>query len=63
MKSYLLILLYFIGFSPIFAQEHDPFIEDLIYQTNIDSLISFVRILSGEDSVILGETTVIIEHQ
>ncbi len=63
MKSTIFSAIFLAGFNSIFAQNYDPFIEDLMNQTNLDSLTSYVRILSGEDSVILGDTTVLIEHR
>lgn len=52
-------------FLPIFcfSQTYDPFIQGLINQTNMDSLVSYVRILSGEDSVTIGDSTVLITHR
>ena len=32
-------------------------------QTNLDSLVSYVRILSGEDSVVIGDSTVLIARR
>ena len=63
MNSIKFILLYLILLSSLIAQDYDPFINDLINNTNLDSLISYVRILSGEDSVKIGDSTVLIEHR
>lgn len=46
-----------------FSQTYDPFIEQLMNQTNLDSLVSYVRILSGEDSVVIGDSTVLIARR
>lgn len=46
-----------------FGQNFDPFIEATMDQVNLDSLASYVRILSGEDSVTIGDSTVLIEHR
>ncbi len=48
---------------PEHEMQPDPFIEDLIDQTNLDSLIAFVRILSGEDSVWINGSKVMIHHR
>ncbi|MBU1423430.1 MAG: M20/M25/M40 family metallo-hydrolase [Bacteroidetes bacterium] len=63
MKLKILILAQFIFTSFLFCQNHNPFIEDLMNQANLDSLVSFVRILSGEDSVMISDTTVLISHR
>jgi len=60
MKSKIIILLQFILYSFCFGQSFDPFIEGLMNQTNLDSLVSYVRILSGEDSVVIAGSTVLI---
>jgi len=48
---------------PEHNMQHDPQIDNIINQTNLDSLISFVRILSGEDSVWIAGTRVRIQHR
>jgi len=63
MKIRLLIPLQFLFYSFCLAQSYDPFIEELMNQTNLDSLVSYVRILSGEDSVTIGGSTVLITHR
>jgi hypothetical protein len=63
MKSFIYLIIFLTSFSTIHSQTYNPFIEELINQTNLDSLVSFVRILSGEDSVIIGGTKVLIEHR
>jgi len=57
------ILLSLVFCFSLFGQNHNPFIEELMNQTNLDSLISYVRILSGEDSVLIGYSTVLITHR
>ena len=42
---------------------YDPVVADIINQTNLDSLISYVRILSGEDSVWIDSTKVLIQNR
>lgn len=63
MKIRFLIPLQFLFYSFCFGQSYDPFIEGLMNQTNLDSLVSYVRILSGEDSVVIGGSTVLITHR
>ncbi len=48
---------------PSVNQSYDSTIANIIGQVNRDSLISFVRILSGEDSVVIGGNKVIIRHR
>lgn len=45
------------------SQSYDPFIENVINVINIDSLVSYVRILSGEDSVTIGGSRELIESR
>ena len=63
MKFNISIIFFLLCVLPLYAQNYDPFIADLMNQTNLDSLTSFVRILSGEDSVKLGDSTVLIQHR
>ena len=63
MKSFIYLIIFLTSFSTIYSQTYNPFIEELINQTNLDSLVSFVRILSGEDSVMIGGTKVVIHHR
>jgi hypothetical protein len=63
MKSFIYVIIFLTSYSTIHSQTYDPFIEELINQTNLDSLVSFVRILSGEDSVTIGGSTVLIHHR
>jgi len=63
MKIKLLIPLQFLFYSFCFGQGYDPFIEELMNLTNLDSLVSYVRILSGEDSVTIADSTVLITHR
>src|SRR3989304_6778585 len=63
MKFNISIIFFLLCVLPLYAQNYDPFIADLMNQTNLDSLTSFVRILSGEYSVMPGESTVLIQHR
>jgi hypothetical protein len=63
MKAFICLIVFLIGFSQIYSQSYDPFIDGLINQTKLDSLVSFVRILSGEDYVTVGNTTVLIRNR
>jgi hypothetical protein len=57
------LLLFFILISSGYAQSFDPFIEHLMNETNLDSLEKNVRILSGEDSVLIGRSYSLIRHR
>ena len=63
MNSFICLIIFLSGFSQIHSQTYNPLIDELINQTNLDSLVSFVRILSGEDSVIIGGSKVVIHHR
>ncbi len=43
--------------QPSWAQEYNSQVKEIIDQVNVDSLVSFVRILSGEDSLHGGKCT------
>ena len=45
------------------AQHYNPVIDSLISEVNQDSLVSYVRILSGEDSVYINGTKSLIEQR
>ncbi len=51
------------GVIPENDMVYDPLVADIINQTNLDSLVSYVRILSGEDSVLIGNTKVLIQNR
>ncbi|MBK9097730.1 MAG: M28 family peptidase [bacterium] len=51
------------GVIPENNMMYDPIVSDIINQTNLDSLVSYVRILSGEDSVWIGSTKVLIQNR
>jgi len=51
------------GVIPENDMAFDPIVADIINQTNLDSLVSYVRILSGEDSVWVGNTKVLIQNR
>ncbi len=55
-KNYPLLLVFLFLFSGfgVQSQSFDPFIEGIIEDTNLDSLVSYVRVLSGEDSVTIN---------
>jgi len=48
---------------PEHTMAYDPLIGKIINQTNLDSLIAYVRILSGEDSVWIGGSRARIQHR
>jgi len=41
----------------------DPIVEGIIDQINLDSLLSYVRVLTGEDSVRINDSIVWIQHR
>lgn len=43
-----------VPFAPIHGQAPDSLVQQVIHGVHVDSLISYVRILSGEDSVMIG---------
>lgn len=53
----------FIVIQPSWTQEYSQQVKDIIDQVNTDSLVSFVRILSGEDSLQLGGVPTLIQHR
>ena len=61
-KLYFFISLLFFGYSVI-SQNYNPVIDSLINEVKQDSLVAYVRILSGEDSVIINGTKSIIEQR
>ncbi|MCD4698495.1 MAG: M28 family peptidase, partial [Bacteroidales bacterium] len=46
-----------------FSQDYDQMVDSLINQVELDSLVNYVRILTGEDSVVVNGTTVLIENR
>jgi len=62
MKSKLLIFIYSL-FQIASSQTFNSTIFDILNQVSLDSLIKKVRILSGEDSVIIGNSTVLIQSR
>ena len=61
-KSWCLIFLLLV-LKSTWAQEYEPQVNEIIDKVNIDSLVSFVRILSGEDSLLLGSIPSLIPHR
>jgi len=62
MKFYFLITLWFLSINLI-SQEYNITIENLILETNQDSLIKSLRELTGEDSVIISGVKTRIKHR
>ena len=57
-KSAAVIFTVFIlGSADIFSQQVDTLIQNIINQTNLDSLTHFVNLLSGEEECVLPDTT------
>ena len=63
MKAMKTLFLISFLFGIVDAQIPDPLIGNIISQTNLDSLMNNVRILSGEDSVKIGNSMELIEHR
>ncbi len=63
MKLTIIILTQFVLISFNYSQTYNSFIEGLMNQTDLDSLVSFVNILSGEDSVLIGNSNVLIKNR
>ncbi|UCD37951.1 MAG: M28 family peptidase [Fidelibacterota bacterium] len=63
MKSIIATWVMLLSLATLSAQDYDPHIAKLMNQTNLDSLVSIVRILSGEDSVRIADSTGLIEHR
>lgn len=60
--SWCFILLFFL-IQPSRTQDYNLQVKAIIDQVNTDSLVSFVRILSGEDSLRLGGDSILIQHR
>ena len=58
-----LLIGFFFAVKPSDAQTYDPFIQEIINQTNLDTLVSFVKILSGEHPVMLNGFAQYIPHR
>ena len=61
MKKIILFLIFLGEIS--FGQNYDPLIQDLINKVNLDSLVNYVGVLSGEDSVVINDSLTIITHR
>lgn len=59
------LLSVFIFLIPFFShtQDYDPMVNDLIVETNLDSLIKFTREITGEDSVMVNGLKVLIKNR
>jgi hypothetical protein len=63
MKTFLISILLFAITSGSIAQQFDPIINDLILETNLDSLVKYTRELTGEDSVMVNDSLVLIQNR
>lgn len=63
MKIKLFSILFFVFTLSLSAQNYSSAIDSLINKVNEDSLVSFVRVLSGEDSVYINGVKSLIEHR
>ena len=63
MKNITLYVLLFAFSLSLSSQNYNPVIDSLINEVKQDSLVAYVRILSGEDSVIINGTKSLIEQR
>jgi hypothetical protein len=63
MKRYITLFLFLINVVFAYPQLYDPGIDNLINEVNQDSLMSYVRILSGEDSVYVDGQKQLIDQR
>jgi len=63
MKLTFIALLNYILVTLSIAQSYAPKIEEIFNRTDLDSLVSNVRILSGEDSVMIADSMALITHR
>ncbi len=61
--QFLVSILLVVSSINCYSQNFDPFIEDVIQGVNLDSLVSYVRILSGEDSVTIDGNRELIKSR
>lgn len=59
MKTYRLLVLVVLN-QVLFGQTYNPHIAEIVNSVSLDSLVKHVRILSGEDSVAIADSTYII---
>ncbi len=62
-KKIIQLLLFVLAWTGLQAQVTDPRIRDLVRNVNLDTLSSYVRILSGEDSVMLNSQKYLIQSR
>jgi hypothetical protein len=60
MKIKIIIPIQIFLYSLSIGQTYNSSIEGIMNQTNLDSLVSYIRILSGEDSVVINDSPVIV---
>lgn len=63
MKSYYLLICFVLISSLTYSQEFNPAVNELILETNLDSLVKYTRELSGEDSVMVNGSMVLIQNR
>lgn len=61
-KFYLALALLITGFYS-FSQDYDIYVDSLINKVELDSLVKYVRILSGEDSAVINGSMTIIQDR
>lgn len=63
MKKFHLALAFLILSTYSFSQEYDTNVSSLINKVELDSLVKYVRILTGEDSTVINQTLTIIPNR
>ena len=63
MKNIYFIFIFLFSGLDAFSQTYNADVEDIINEVNLDSLINYLRDLSGEDSVTVDGQQTIIEHR
>lgn len=63
MKSFYIAIIFFLSSLIGFSQTYNPAVENIIIDVNIDSLVFYLRNLSGEDSVFVNGEKTRIEHR
>lgn len=61
-RLYTIVIFFFSGLIA-FSQTYNPAVENIIDEVNLDSLIYYLRNLSGEDPVLVNGDSTFIEHR
>lgn len=63
MRHFYITIIFLFSALFTFSQSYNPAVESIIDDVNLDSLVFYLRNLSGEDSVIVSGENTIIEHR